>query len=455
MFHNLNWDFADKRLKPLQPVVINTDCPAVRAPWAAYRLGDHYCILNNRRLEYVSASLDPLRGMWGDGVGANVDRSNPETIDLDDYGSSMVFHVVLHSRTSSAFQTLCNIGFGGSDLLLRTGAAGNVRIQLTNVLGGAKTYDGALSVSAGDKVSYTGLTSVSEDFFCVVVNHTTGESVEITSTNKPTGYFAGAEEFNTIVQSNLSYVEFIYGGFASVEQSALRQLAHDPYSFLKPAADQWAFIPKVAAGGPTYSLTPETGTFSYSGGSVSLSHNKSITPETGVYSYAGGAVSLHHNKSITPDTGTFSYTGGAVDLVYTPSGGPTYSLIPETGVFSYSGGNVSLLLHRKLTPETATFSYSGGDVSLLLHRQITPGSGTFTMTGGAVSLIAHRALTPETGVFSYTGGAVVLDYSASVTPTTPSARTLSVNVYGRTLTVNTAGRTLTADEQNRVHYGSV
>lgn len=137
-----------------------------------------------------------------------------------------------------------------------------------------------------------------------------------------------------------------------------------------------------------------------------------ITPETGSFSYSGGDIALTVGRSITPETGVFSYSGGDVGFTYTPL---ALSITPETGVFSYSGGDIALTVQRGVTPESGVFSYSGSDIDLSVGRVITPESGVFSYSGGDVSFTytpsGSFTITPETGVFSYIGGDLSFTYT--------------------------------------------
>lgn len=161
-----------------------------------------------------------------------------------------------------------------------------------------------------------------------------------------------------------------------------------------------------------YFLSPETASFSYSGGVVGLIVDRVLSPETGTFTYSGASVDLLVGRLITPETGIFSYSGGSVDLVYSAAGGVT--LNPETGTFSYSGGDVQLTIGRAITPDTGVFSYAGPELSLLADRGLTPEPGSFAYSGGSLNLLANRSLTPETGAFSYSGGAITFVYSGEV-----------------------------------------
>lgn len=160
------------------------------------------------------------------------------------------------------------------------------------------------------------------------------------------------------------------------------------------------------------SLSVDGGSFNYSGGDAGLAFDRLVAPEQGLFTYTGGSVSVLLSRVITPETGSFSYAGGDVDLVYNQIG--SYILTPESGSFSYSGGDVQLLVDRLIQPETGGFTYSGNDAGLLFDRVATPQTGDYTYSGGDVSQLYARQLTPVGGMFSYTGNPVQLIYSNAV-----------------------------------------
>lgn len=337
--------------------------------------------------------------------------------------------------------------------------------------------DGTVSWVSGSARLTTTNSISSGDSFVIVAGYKYNDSNTyinlngVTTTGNPGGfsingrleYICGRSGQNVCsAEINTFYV---IDGLLNTTQA--EQLQKNPYQIFKPSSDLYLFVP---SGGATYTLIPETGTLSITGGNIATLHNKSLAPETGSLTTAGGNVSLLynrviapetgsitasgnainvlHNKKLTPETGTFSLTGSPITLTYTP-GGATYTLTLETGVLTATGGNVSLLHNKSLTPATGTLGVTGDSVSLLYNRVLSPSTGALTLSGSAINLYANRQIVPGTGTLNVTGSSITLTYSSAVVPNTPDSRTLSINAYTRTLNANTRIRFIVADEQNR------
>jgi hypothetical protein len=200
------------------------------------------------------------------------------------------------------------------------------------------------------------------------------------------------------------------------------------------ATTAW-WIAADVGGDTSYELTPETGTFTYTGSSVALLANRALTPQSGTFTYSGGSTSLAYNRAMTItgatyaysadpiqllvnrvlniETGTFNYSGGAVTLEYSQVTG-FYELTPEPGIFNYSGSAVDLLHNRTLTPDTGAFAYTADPLNLAYNRAFTPETGTFAYSGDSISFARNYALSITGGVFNYSGGSITLNYSGEV-----------------------------------------
>lgn len=145
-------------------------------------------------------------------------------------------------------------------------------------------------------------------------------------------------------------------------------------------------IDEAGGGGPTYTLSATTGSFTFTGGSVGLITGRKLSAATGAY----------------------TLTGNTTNLVYTPISGPTYTLIAETGTFILTGGDSGLKAGRKLSAATGSFILTGSSAALLASRKISAVTGSFGITGATTGLIAARKLSAGTGVFTLTGYPVTL-----------------------------------------------
>jgi hypothetical protein len=190
-----------------------------------------------------------------------------------------------------------------------------------------------------------------------------------------------------------------------------------------------------SAGGG-YSITLDSGSYTYTGGEIQLSVNRKLAIDAGLYSYTGNNVQVSVSRSITLDSGSYSYdgfdsalsahrkitidageyvyTGNAVTLTYTPSGGGTYSITLEAGAYVYTGQSVNLAANRALSLSSGAYLYQGQSVQLSAHRSISIEGGAYVVTGNSVQLSAHRAITLEAGAYEYTGFPVTLTYSGEI-----------------------------------------
>ena len=225
-----------------------------------------------------------------------------------------------------------------------------------------------------------------------------------------------------------------------------------------------------AGGGATYTLTPETGALTLTGGAVGLQFDRVLSIGTGSMTAAGGSVGLLYDRAITPETVSLSLTGGNVGtylnrvlnpetgsltltcsdvvLTYTPSGF-TYTLTPETGALSVTGGAVPVLHNKALSTEAGALTLTGGDNGLFYNRAIALGTGNIYLAGSPVGLALNRVIGLDTGSLTLSGSSITLTYSAAVVPSTPGDRILSLDTYARTLTANTRIKVLLSDAQNR------
>lgn len=201
-----------------------------------------------------------------------------------------------------------------------------------------------------------------------------------------------------------------------------------------------------AGGGPTYTLDAAAGSFSLTGQSAGLAAARKLAVTTGEFTLAGtttglaasrnlavtaGSFALAGNdaglttaRKLAASVGSFSLTGNAADLVYTPTGGPTYTLAANTGSFSLTGQAAGLAVERKLAVAVGAFNLAGQDIGLAAGRKIAAEPGQFTLTGQTANVLVSRKLLASAGSFSLTGPAVTLTYSGSTLPPITNANTM-------------------------------
>ena len=194
---------------------------------------------------------------------------------------------------------------------------------------------------------------------------------------------------------------------------------------------EWIFY----AGGTNYEIIPQPGSYTITGGAVSLLKNSRITPQAGSYALTGQAVGLLANRAVTPQSGSFILTGQSVQLIadrvmqpesgsYVITGGDVdliynklavgYVITPEPGLFSITGSDVALAADRLIQPESGNYQVFGGQVDLLYWRAVIPQAGAFAITGVSFDMLKGSMIIPQSGAYTITGNAVILDYSGFV-----------------------------------------
>ena len=136
----------------------------------------------------------------------------------------------------------------------------------------------------------------------------------------------------------------------------------------------------VAAGGDTYTLIADSGSFALTGQAATLAFNRSLTADSGSFALSGQHADLAFNRVLVADSGSFTLTGQDVTLTYTPVSGATYTLVADSGSFSLSGQDASLLFNRTLSADNGSFSLTGQNVTLVPPSSFTDGELAFLLT---------------------------------------------------------------------------
>lgn len=166
-----------------------------------------------------------------------------------------------------------------------------------------------------------------------------------------------------------------------------------------------------AAGGVSYTLTADSGSFTITGAAADLDADRKLVASSGTFTLTGTDVSLIAGLSLTAESGTFTLTGTAADL------DADRKLVAASATFTLTGTAADLDADRKLTAASGTFTLTGTAVDLDADRKLTAASGTFTLTGTDVTLTydAGATLTAESAAYVLTGTAVTLTYAPSLT----------------------------------------
>lgn len=224
-----------------------------------------------------------------------------------------------------------------------------------------------------------------------------------------------------------------------------------------PAEDSVSATQTVSGGGPTYTLSAAYGSFTLTGNTASLKASRKITTSAGSYTLTGNTSSLKASRKLTGASGSFTLTGQAallvtarklvaaqgsyslsgqasslraarklvvahgtfalsgqnVTLVYTPIGGPTYTLTIGTGTFALTGQATAIKANRRLAAVQGSFVVTGQGVTFRAARKLVAAQGEFAMTGQAAALKASRKLVVAQGSYTLTGQNVSLNYSGA------------------------------------------
>jgi hypothetical protein len=224
-------------------------------------------------------------------------------------------------------------------------------------------------------------------------------------------------------------------------------------------------LKKEAAGGPDYTLTADSGSFTLTGQDVDLLASRLLAAASGSYTLTGQDVALLRGFLLSAASGSFTLTGQDVGLLRglllaAESGSFTYSgqdaalvvsrlLGAESGSFTLTGQDVTLtytpLTGYTLVADSGSFTLTGQDVGLIASRLLGAASGSFTLTGQDTGLLVSRLLDAASGSFTLTGQDVTLTYSGEGAPDyTLTAESGAFTLTGQDISL-LVGRLLTAD----------
>ena len=127
----------------------------------------------------------------------------------------------------------------------------------------------------------------------------------------------------------------------------------------------------VAAGGDTYTLTADSGSFALTGQATGLALNRVLSAASGSFALTGQAAGLAVNRTLSAASGSYSLTGQNATLTYTPTSTATYTLAAASGSFAVSGQDVVLAYNRVLSAANGSYLLTGQNATLV-------GPGLFT-----------------------------------------------------------------------------
>ena len=107
----------------------------------------------------------------------------------------------------------------------------------------------------------------------------------------------------------------------SLSANEISELSADPFAMFRPRQRSY-FYAGIAAGGPTYTLTADAGTFTLTGIATNLLASRRVSADLGTFALSGIDAGLLASRQIAAATGTFILTGIDAELTYTPSDTP-------------------------------------------------------------------------------------------------------------------------------------
>jgi hypothetical protein len=304
-------------------------------------------------------------------------------------------------------------------------------------INGGFAYKCKPTFAAGDAIAlaYTraGVTS-SNQFYVNGVAATTTQVVDTSNTGLPSPAvplwlgddveFASGKRLNGTIALHLHFSRVLTG-------AEIKSLSENPWQIFAPAARS-IWVP-VAAGGPTYTLTADSGSFALTGQAAGLSFNRTLAADSGSFALTGQDAALLQNRVLASDSGAFALAGQDATptfsrvlsaasgsyalagqdatLTYTPISGATYTLAAASGSFALAGQGAVLLQNRSLAADSGSFALTGQDATLARGYMMPAQSGDYSVAGQDAALIASRRLAADSAAFALTGQSVTMTYS--------------------------------------------
>lgn len=119
-----------------------------------------------------------------------------------------------------------------------------------------------------------------------------------------------------------------------------------------------------------YTLTCETGVYTFTGQNANLNKSKLLVAQAGSYSLTGNNATLLKSKRIVAETGSYSFVGNNANLTWSGTGN-AYTLTCLTGSYSLVGQSAVLKRSRRIVAESGVYSFVGNSV-VLTYTSIAP-----------------------------------------------------------------------------------
>jgi len=154
------------------------------------------------------------------------------------------------------------------------------------------------------------------------------------------------------------------------------------------AADSWtamsvALRPSVI----DYPLTANSGSYTYTGSSATVSRNRALTSSSGSYTYTGSSSTITKGYPITASAGSYTYSGSSATIQR------SRELAASAGSYTYTGSSSPLSLGYTLTALAGSYAYTGSNIEI-------------TYTVGSIDY----PLTAQSGIYAYNGQTITITH---------------------------------------------
>jgi hypothetical protein len=178
-------------------------------------------------------------------------------------------------------------------------------------------------------------------------------------------------------------------------------LAHTSYK----GAMSIALKPQVG-----YTLTAESGSFSFTGMAASLLMSFVLTAATGSFAFNSTTAGLLYHHVLAAESANYPETGTAGDLL------KASALSAEAGNFAFSGSSAGLLASRILNVESSNYPWTGTPAGLNFGFTLAADSGPYAWTGSDADLLKANVLTVEAGAYDFAGSNADLLWARVLAP---------------------------------------
>ncbi len=171
------------------------------------------------------------------------------------------------------------------------------------------------------------------------------------------------------------------------------------YSSGTGASDYYVDYLRVipSAGGGSFTLTADAGTYSLTGTAASLERGVLVAANGGSYTITGTAADLEFNRLIAASSGSYAITGTAANLERASV------VVADAGTYTITGTDASFVKATPIAADSGTYTITGDAADLERASLVTAASGSYAISGAAAGLEFSALLGAGAGSYSLTG----------------------------------------------------